>query len=256
MRRRRFLPTWWKRGKAAVAARVRERRAPIPPAVVQAARERLGLAVAASFGMTECGTVTCTPGDGTARRRVRRPRAPNGEVRIGADGREVPRGEEGGLQVRGASSPAISSAAALPGRRRRLVRHRRPRAHGRRGLHPHLRPQQGRDHRGGENIPVVEIEAALYRIPVADAALVAMPDARLQERACAVTLRAGGALKLEGFAATSRPKGSPSTSGPSGSRCSPRCRARRPARSRSSCCASWRRASAVQRAVLPLLATR
>jgi cyclohexanecarboxylate-CoA ligase len=53
--------------------------------------------------------------------------------------------------------------------------------------------------RGGENIPVVEIEAALYRMPqVADAALVAMPDARLQERACAfVTLRAGQALDLE-----------------------------------------------------------
>ena len=43
------------------------------------------------------------------------------------------------------------------------------------------------------------IEAALYRMPqVADAALVAMPDARLQERACAfVTLRAGQALDLE-----------------------------------------------------------
>jgi cyclohexanecarboxylate-CoA ligase len=53
--------------------------------------------------------------------------------------------------------------------------------------------------RGGENIPVVEIEAALYRIPaVADAAVVAMPDPRLQERACAfVTLRSGGSLKLE-----------------------------------------------------------
>jgi len=52
--------------------------------------------------------------------------------------------------------------------------------------------------RGGENIPVVEIEAALYRMPqVADAAVVAMPDARLQERACAfVTLRLGRALSL------------------------------------------------------------
>ena len=52
--------------------------------------------------------------------------------------------------------------------------------------------------RGGENIPVVEIEAALYRMPeVADAALVAMPDPRLQERACAfVTLRHGSRLDL------------------------------------------------------------
>ena len=72
--------------------------------MVQAARERLGLAVAASFGMTECGTVTCTPGDGTRADASDGRALANGEVRIvGADGREVPRGEEGGLQVRGAS---------------------------------------------------------------------------------------------------------------------------------------------------------
>jgi cyclohexanecarboxylate-CoA ligase len=47
--------------------------------------------------------------------------------------------------------------------------------------------------RGGENIPVVEIENILYRHPaVREAAIVAMPDPRLGERACAfVTLRAG-----------------------------------------------------------------
>jgi cyclohexanecarboxylate-CoA ligase len=52
--------------------------------------------------------------------------------------------------------------------------------------------------RGGENIPVVEIESALYRIPaISDAAVVAMPDPRLQERACAfVTLREGRSLTL------------------------------------------------------------
>ncbi|MEJ2175847.1 MAG: AMP-binding protein, partial [bacterium] len=43
--------------------------------------------------------------------------------------------------------------------------------------------------RGGENIPVVEIEALLYRHPaVAQAAIVAYPDARLGERACAVVV--------------------------------------------------------------------
>jgi cyclohexanecarboxylate-CoA ligase len=52
--------------------------------------------------------------------------------------------------------------------------------------------------RGGENIPVVEIESALYGMrEVADAAIVAMPDPRLQERACAfVTLHAGCTLTL------------------------------------------------------------
>ncbi len=40
--------------------------------------------------------------------------------------------------------------------------------------------------RGGENIPVVEIEALLYRHPaIAMAAIVAYPDERLGERACA-----------------------------------------------------------------------
>jgi len=48
--------------------------------------------------------------------------------------------------------------------------------------------------RGGENIPVVEIEGLLYRHPlVQEAAIVAMPDARLGERACAFIVTRGGA---------------------------------------------------------------
>jgi cyclohexanecarboxylate-CoA ligase len=43
--------------------------------------------------------------------------------------------------------------------------------------------------RGGENIPVFEIEALLYRHPaVAQVAIVAYPDDRLGERACAVVV--------------------------------------------------------------------
>jgi len=43
--------------------------------------------------------------------------------------------------------------------------------------------------RGGENIPVVEIESLLYRHPaVALAAVVAYPDERLGERACAMVV--------------------------------------------------------------------
>ncbi len=45
--------------------------------------------------------------------------------------------------------------------------------------------------RGGEKIPVVEIENLLYQHPlVADVAIVAMPDARLGERACAFVVSA------------------------------------------------------------------
>jgi cyclohexanecarboxylate-CoA ligase len=53
--------------------------------------------------------------------------------------------------------------------------------------------------RGGENIPVVEVESALYRMPeIAEVAIVAMPDPRLVERACAfATLRAGATVTLD-----------------------------------------------------------
>jgi cyclohexanecarboxylate-CoA ligase len=41
--------------------------------------------------------------------------------------------------------------------------------------------------RGGENIPVVEVETLLYKHPaVLQAAVVGFPDARLGERACAL----------------------------------------------------------------------
>jgi cyclohexanecarboxylate-CoA ligase len=47
--------------------------------------------------------------------------------------------------------------------------------------------------RGGENIPVVEIENLLYRHPkVQDVAVVAMPDPRLGERACAFVVPRSG----------------------------------------------------------------
>ncbi|MBX5435949.1 MAG: AMP-binding protein [Alicyclobacillaceae bacterium] len=52
--------------------------------------------------------------------------------------------------------------------------------------------------RGGEKIPVVEIENLLYQHPrIRDAAVVAMPDPRLGERACAfVVTKDGGLMEL------------------------------------------------------------
>jgi len=47
--------------------------------------------------------------------------------------------------------------------------------------------------RGGENIPVVEVEALLYKHPaVAQVAIVAYPDHRLGERACAIVVPKAG----------------------------------------------------------------
>ncbi|MDQ1588088.1 MAG: cyclohexanecarboxylate-CoA ligase, partial [Microbacteriaceae bacterium] len=54
--------------------------------------------------------------------------------------------------------------------------------------------------RGGEKVPVVEVENLLYQHPlVADVAVVAMPDERLGERACAfvVPARADESLSFE-----------------------------------------------------------
>ena len=175
--------------------------APIPPAVAQAAREKLGVAVAACWGMTECCSVTITPPDGSKATESDGRALDNGEVRIvDDDGQELPRGEIGALQVRGAS--------LFAGYLKRPQLYRLD-AEGwfdtgdlaRMDAEGYIRIC-GRSKdviiRGGENIPVVEVEAALYRMPeIADVALVAMPDPRLQERACAyVTLKSGKTLDL------------------------------------------------------------
>ena len=48
--------------------------------------------------------------------------------------------------------------------------------------------------RGGENIPVVEVEELLYQHPhVSAAAIVGMPDERLGERACCFLILSAGA---------------------------------------------------------------
>ena len=93
---------------------------------------------------------------------------------------------------------------------------------------------------GGENISTIEVEQAAARHPaVLEAAVVAIPDEKWGERPKAfVTLKPGAAVTeaemiafcretLAGFKARARSS-------------SASCRRRRPARSRSSCCASGR----------------
>jgi cyclohexanecarboxylate-CoA ligase len=56
--------------------------------------------------------------------------------------------------------------------------------------------------RGGENIPVTEVESALYQHPlVAEVAVVGYLDPRLGERACAVVVPDGQAPSLEDLTA-------------------------------------------------------
>jgi cyclohexanecarboxylate-CoA ligase len=176
--------------------------APIPSALVEAAQKSLpGLYVMSAWGMTEMGIATATyPGDAPDKVLGSDGRAlPHQAVRVvDADGEVVPPGVEGRLQARCATTfvgylqrPALYPLDAEgwleTGDNARMDADGYIRITGR---------SKDLVIRGGENIPVVEVEQLLYRHPaVVDAAIVAMPDPRLGERACAfVSLREGATL--------------------------------------------------------------
>ena len=186
--------------------------APIPSPLVHEARQLLQLEVVAAWGMTENGAVTLTrPGDpvevvansdGIATRGM--------EVRVvddrDGDVRTIPFGTAGRLQVRGAQqtlgyyqrpdlyndclSPAEDEGPAwfdsgdlalaradgsirISGRSKDIII------------------------RGGENVPVAEVEGALFAHPqVREVAIIGRPDERLGERACAVVVAEGEAPTL------------------------------------------------------------
>lgn len=183
--------------------------APIPRVMVyDAARLLPNLYVMSAWGMTEMGISTATyPGDPPEKVFETDGRAlPGHAVRIVDEhGRVVPPDTEGRLQARCASL---------------FVGYlKRPEAYevdgdgwfetgdnARMDADGYIRIT-GRSKdiiiRGGENIPVVEVEELLYRHPaIVDAAVVAMPDARLGERACAfVTVHDGDTLDLAALGA-------------------------------------------------------
>jgi cyclohexanecarboxylate-CoA ligase len=172
--------------------------APIPRVLVRRAAEALGATIISCWGMTENGGVTTTkPADPPEKAfETDGCPLPGMEVRVvDADNRPLPAGEEGRLQVRGCSNfvgylkrPQLHATDAdgwfetgdlarmdgdgyirITGRAKDIII------------------------RGGENIPVVEIEDLIYRHPtVQECAIVAMPDVRLGERACAFVVTRGG----------------------------------------------------------------
>ena len=179
--------------------------APIPRALVRDARERLACVISAGWGMTENGMVTCNGLRDDEEKIVGSDGSPLAgmELRIvDDDGTPVPPGVEGDLLARGAAQfvgyfrrPQFTAEAhtadgwfrtgdrgtldrdgylAITGRSKDLII------------------------RGGENIPVVEVENLLYTHPkVAGVAIVATPDPRLGERACAVVIpREGQTITL------------------------------------------------------------
>ena len=176
--------------------------APIPPALVQRARRELKLTTSSVWGMTEVIAGTMTEPEEDEKAWTTDGRAvPGLEVKVVDDGGfELPRGETGRLQVRGASMfcgylkhPELYTVDAdgwfdsgdlarmseegyirITGRTKELLI------------------------RGGENVPVIEIENLLMQHPaIASVAIVGFPDVRLGERGCAfVVPRAGHQVDL------------------------------------------------------------
>ena len=166
--------------------------APIPGPLVQKARETLGVKVISAWGMTECGAITTTlisdedersyNTDGVA--------LPGVEIKItNKQGQQKAVNEAGRLMIRSCSSfggylkrshlndtdqddwfdtgdiayQDEQGYIRICGRKKDVII------------------------RGGENIPVAEIESLLYKHPnIAVIAIVAYPDERLGERACAI----------------------------------------------------------------------
>ncbi len=178
--------------------------APIPPEIVRRATDRLGFSVLSCWGMTENGGVTIArPGDPPEKVFETDGKAIDGmEVCVvDPDGRPLPPGETGDLLVRGMANfvgylkrPELNDTDAegwfRTGDLARMDADGYIRITGR---------SKDVVIRGGENIPVIEIENVLYRHPgVMEAAIVAMPDPRLVERACAfVVPRPGHHIGLE-----------------------------------------------------------
>jgi cyclohexanecarboxylate-CoA ligase len=167
--------------------------AAIPRKLVQDARARLRCAISAGWGMSENGLVSCNGLDdpeekvfGTDGKPL-----PGMELRVlDADGRPAPTGGEGDLLVRGHSQfvgywkrPEFTREAHTPDGWFRTGDRAVLDADGYVSI-------TGRSKdiiiRGGENISVAEVENLLFAHPkIQSVAVVAMPDPRLVERACA-----------------------------------------------------------------------
>lgn len=180
--------------------------APIPGPLVEQAQAGLGAKIVSAWGMTENGAVTlinlddddklASTTDGCA--------LPGVEVKVvNSDGTRLPAGTTGKLLVRACSNfggylkrPQWNGTDAegwfdtgdlayitatgyirISGRSKDVII------------------------RGGENIPVVEVEALLYKHPaIAQVAIIAYPDERLGERACAVIVpRTGQTIDFAGM---------------------------------------------------------
>jgi len=174
--------------------------APIPGPLAEQARKTLGTKIASAWGMTENGAVTTTgyddedvlafTTDGSP--------LPGTQIKIvDGEGKTLPPGETGRFLVRSSSNfggylkrPQWNNTDAdgwfdtgdlakmdaagyirITGRSKDVII------------------------RGGENIPVAEVESLLYKHPaVAQVAIIGYPDERMGERACAVIVPKSGEI--------------------------------------------------------------
>lgn len=172
--------------------------APIPGPLVEQARGVLGSKIVSAWGMSENGAVTLIKLDDPDERAFNTDglSLPGVELKVvDVDGYALPAGEPGKLCVRSCSNfggylkrPQWNATDADgwfdTGDLARMDAQGYIRITGR---------SKDVIIRGGENIPVVEIETHLYRHPaVSMAAIVAYPDERLGERACAVVVPKAG----------------------------------------------------------------
>ncbi len=168
--------------------------APIPGPLVEQARAALGSKIVSAWGMTENGAVTLIKLDDPDARAFTTDGLPLPGVELKVvdfEGASLPVGDTGRLLVRSHSNfggylkrPHLNGTDAEgwfdTGDLARIDAQGYVRITGR---------SKDVIIRGGENIPVVEIEALLYRHPaIAMAAVIAYPDERLGERACAVVV--------------------------------------------------------------------
>ena len=180
--------------------------APIPGPLVEQARNALGAKIVSAWGMTENGAVTLTRLEDDDERSFNTDGCPLPGVEIkvvDVDGQPLPPGEPGKLLLRSCSNfggylhrAHLNATDADDWFDTGDLAHIDERGY--------LRIT-GRSKdviiRGGENIPVVEVESLLYRHPaIAMAAIVAYPDERLGERACAVVVpKPGQTIDLPGL---------------------------------------------------------
>ena len=170
--------------------------APIPPVLIERAKRETNISVCSLWGMTEVLSGTLTePARAADKSSSTDGRALEGmDIRVAdASGQELPVGQTGRLLVRGAQmflgyykQPELPTFDADGWFDSGDLAYRDSEGYIR---------INGRTKdvliRGGENIPVVEIEGLLCTHPaIAAAAVVGFPDERLGERACAfVVLR-------------------------------------------------------------------